>query len=646
MLNTLRLFRPVVAVLVFSTVFACNSSSGPNDTAIDADTDQTAPVITAFTLPSSSSTLLVANIVLTAVDDVAVTGYYLGTSAATPGASAAGWSAVAPVNYTFASAGMVTLYAWTKDAAGNMSARQSASINIALPPAAPPTAVFEINVAEEGSALLRSPWDTWAQWTPVSVSAADAANSPMIRYVALFNATGGMPALPEIELYDEDAAGTPVYHFDRLTVKLDSALAAGFKPYIVLSYTPLKLASDPLAISPEFGTNTSPPRDWNKYYNYIKAFFENLNLTYGTAEVASWRFRCGTEPDNVSWWSGTMDEWFKFYDYTIAAARAANPNVNMRININPGNYMSPTSSHVAALAARIQAGTFSIPGESPVVPSVISFSFYQDDPSEISAAVATLRTALAPYASFSGIPLSIDEGYIPDDENGAIMYSRLDGTEFGGAHFALLTATMVEQNMLWGALWNTGAADVPPPARNVLNLFQQLLVGGTRLGWTKVSGNPVNNNVVGGLAARPVGAPAGQARLMLFNYNAARTAAGVESVVIRLRGVPASGVKVSWYRIDRNHANYSARWLADSAGIPRNAYTSPALSIYDLNPIDGIVAEGINLWNANKPIYTDLSKVVQESELAVRIPAADGTLEIQPPDIPPHGVMFIMLDPP
>ena len=642
MLTTLRIFRAAVALFMFSIVPACNSSPG----VVGAATDRTAPVITAFTLPSTSSTLLVTDIVLAAGDNVGVTGYYLSASAVTPGVSAAGWSAVAPVNYTFTSTGTMTLYAWAKDAAGNVSTSRSASVTVTLPPAAPPTALFEINVAESGTALIRSPWDTWAHWTPASVSPLDATNSPMIRFVAFFNATGGMAAVPENELYDEDAAGNPVYHFDRLTSKLDSVLAAGFKPYIVLSYTPLKLARDPAAISAEFGTNTSPPRDWNKYFNYIKAFFENLNLTYGAGEVASWRFRCGTEPDNSAWWSGTMEEWFKFYDYTIAAARAANTNVNMRININPGNYMSPPSPLVAALAARIQAGTFSIPGESPAVPSVISFSYYQDDPSKISAAVDSIRTALAPYSSFSGIPLSIDEGYIPDDENGAIMYSRLDGTELGGAHFALLTTTMVEQNILWGALWNTGAADVPPPARNVLNLFQELLVGGTRVGWTKISGNPVDNNLVGGLAARPVGAPAGQARLMLFNYNAARAAAGVESVLIRLRGVPASGVKVSWYRIDRNHANYSARWLADSAGIPRNAYTTSALSIYDLDPTDGIVREGIDLWNANKSIYAALSHVIQETEQAVRIPAADGTLEIQPPDIPPHGVMFITFDPP
>lgn len=600
--------------------------------------DVISPGIDTFTLPSTSSTLRVTGIMLSASDDVGVTGYYLSNSSITPGISSTDWRAVAPASYTFTSAGTNTLYAWAKDAAGNISPRQSASVTITLP-----TATFEINVAEAGAATLHSPWDTWAQWTPDAVSPSDKIRSPMITYVALFNATGGMPDLPQNELYDEDAYGNPVYHFERLTTKLDSILAAGFTPYIVLSYTPLKLASNPAAIG-EFSTNTSPPRDWDKYYNYIRAFFETLSTTYGADVVASWRFRCGTEPDNKGWWSGTMEEWFKFYDYTISAARAANPNVSMRINVNPGNYMVWGSQFISGMAGRIQTGIFSIPGESPIVPSVISFSYYSDDPSKISTATAAIRTALAPYSKFAGIPLCIDEGYIIDDENGRIMFSRLDGTELGGAHFALLTTTIVEQNVLWGALWNTGSATIPPPARNVLDLFQQQLVGGTLLNLSKTAAQPLSNDVVGGLAVRPVGAAGGQTRLMMFNYNTLRSAASSESVLLRLRGVPAGGVNVTLYRIDRTHANYSAQWLADSAGIPRNAYPPFELSPYDLDPTDGIIQEGRDLWTANKATYEALSKVTPEVEQIVRIPAADGTLEI-PFTLPPHGVLFMQLDP-
>jgi len=198
--------------------------------------------------------------------------------------------------------------------------------------------------------------------------------------------------------------------------------------------------------------------------------------------------------------------------------------------------------------------------------------------------------------------------------------------------------------ILWGALWNTGSADVPPPARNVLDLFQQHLVGGARLNLLKVAAQPLSNDVVGGLAVRPVGAADGQARLMMFNYNTVRSATSSEFVLLRLRGVPAGGVRVTYYRIDRAYANYSAQWLADSAGIPRNAYTQFELSPYDLNPTDGIIQEGRILWNANKSTYAALSKVTPEVEPTARIPAADGTLEIQL-TLPPHGVVFMQLEP-
>jgi hypothetical protein len=324
-----------------------------------------------------------------------------------------------------------------------------------------------------------------------------------------------------------------------------------------------------------------------------------------------------------------MDEWFKYYDYTVSAARAAIPEVV--IGINPGNFTGPTydSSFISALAARVQAGTFSIPGEKPQIPQVISFSYYISNPATIANSVSSIRSALAPYPAFAGIPLSIDEGYIANDENGLPMYSRLDGTELGGAHFALLTKTMVEQNLLWGALWNTGSqaevAQAPAPARNVLNLFQQLIVGSQNLKVSLVGGTPLGNDVVGGLAVRPVAAPPGQLRLMLYNYNSSRTASSNEPVLLRLGGMPAEGATVTYYRIDHNHANYSAQWLADSAGISRNG-----LSPYDLDPFNTDYGrlDLLGLWDSNIANYIALAKVTPEVEQTPRMPTADGTIEI------------------
>jgi hypothetical protein len=96
--------------------------------------DTTAPTVTAFAIPANSTTLTVPITSLTATDDVAVTGYLLTESGTPPLPDDAGWSATAPTSYTFANEGAKTLYAWAKDAAGNVSAGVSDSVVIALAP--------------------------------------------------------------------------------------------------------------------------------------------------------------------------------------------------------------------------------------------------------------------------------------------------------------------------------------------------------------------------------------------------------------------------------------------------------------------------------------------------------------------------------
>jgi Glucodextranase, domain B len=92
--------------------------------------DTIAPVVGAFTLPATATSLTVSVSSFTATDNVAVTGYLITTTAAAPTASAAGWSATAPTSVTAAAAGSVTFYAWAKDAVGNISAAKSASVVI------------------------------------------------------------------------------------------------------------------------------------------------------------------------------------------------------------------------------------------------------------------------------------------------------------------------------------------------------------------------------------------------------------------------------------------------------------------------------------------------------------------------------------
>ena len=92
--------------------------------------DATAPTVTAFVVPTPASSLTVSITSLTATDDIGVAGYFVSESAAAPSPSAAGWSASAPTGYAFAFGGSKTLYAFAKDAAGNVSAVKSATVDV------------------------------------------------------------------------------------------------------------------------------------------------------------------------------------------------------------------------------------------------------------------------------------------------------------------------------------------------------------------------------------------------------------------------------------------------------------------------------------------------------------------------------------
>lgn len=97
---------------------------------VNAVSDTSAPTVTSFTIPTIASTLQVTIILLEATDNVGVTGFMVTESSTAPKASDSGWSATAPASYTFATEGNKTLYAWAKDAAGNVSPSLSASVSV------------------------------------------------------------------------------------------------------------------------------------------------------------------------------------------------------------------------------------------------------------------------------------------------------------------------------------------------------------------------------------------------------------------------------------------------------------------------------------------------------------------------------------
>lgn len=102
-------------------------------TLIVTSIDNLSPIITNFTIPQTYSSLSVPVINFIATDNIGVTGYKISESASVPLANDVGWTPTAPVAYSFSSEGSKTLYAWVKDAAGNISASSRSQVIISLP---------------------------------------------------------------------------------------------------------------------------------------------------------------------------------------------------------------------------------------------------------------------------------------------------------------------------------------------------------------------------------------------------------------------------------------------------------------------------------------------------------------------------------
>jgi parallel beta-helix repeat protein len=98
----------------------------------NAPIDNTAPIISAFSTPATSNSLTVSISSFTATDNIGITGYILTETSSIPTSSEKGWTASAPSTYTFLSAGSKTLYAWTKDDAGNISTSLNQVVTITL----------------------------------------------------------------------------------------------------------------------------------------------------------------------------------------------------------------------------------------------------------------------------------------------------------------------------------------------------------------------------------------------------------------------------------------------------------------------------------------------------------------------------------
>jgi len=94
--------------------------------------DTSIPIISSFSIPSTSTSLTVPVTNFIASDNTGVTGYILTESSTPPEVGIGDWTSNVPTSYTFSESGTHTLYAWVADAAGNISASVVATVTITV----------------------------------------------------------------------------------------------------------------------------------------------------------------------------------------------------------------------------------------------------------------------------------------------------------------------------------------------------------------------------------------------------------------------------------------------------------------------------------------------------------------------------------
>ena len=153
----------------------------------------------------------------------------------------------------------------------------------------------------------------------------------------------------EVGVYDEDSQGNPVYNFSYVDQIYDGLLENGVRPFVEISFMPRKLAARQDVHPFWYRQIVSPPKDYARWDDLIRAFAAHLVERYGIDEVAQWYFEVWNEP-NIDFWTGEPKQasYFELYDHTARALKAVSPRLRIGGPATAAaDWVSPFLAHVA-----------------------------------------------------------------------------------------------------------------------------------------------------------------------------------------------------------------------------------------------------------------------------------------------------------
>ncbi|SNX54652.1 xylan 1,4-beta-xylosidase [Thermoanaerobacterium sp. RBIITD] len=136
----------------------------------------------------------------------------------------------------------------------------------------------------------------------------------------------------DVGIYREDVVGNdvrPFYNFTYIDRIFDSFLELGIRPFVEVGFMPKKLASGTQTVFYWEG-NVTPPKDYDKWSNLVKAVVNHFISRYGIEEVLKWPFEIWNEPNLKEFWKDAdQKEYFKLYKVTAKAIKEVNENLQV-----------------------------------------------------------------------------------------------------------------------------------------------------------------------------------------------------------------------------------------------------------------------------------------------------------------------------
>jgi xylan 1,4-beta-xylosidase len=405
--------------------------------------------------------------------------------------------------------------------------------------------------------------------------------------------------------YTEDATGNPVYNWRLVDSIFDTYIKLGIKPYAQIGFMPEALSTHPQPYRHYWkpGDNYNdiytgwayPPKDYNKWEELVYQWVKHSVERYGKKEVESWYWEVWNEP-NISYWKGTMSEFFKMYDYAAHGLKRALPTARIGGPEIAGGSSPSGMRFLKAFIEHCIADTNYATGKIGSPLEVISFHA-KGQPTIINGHVQMnmapqLRDIaegfkiVASYPKTKNIPIVIGEsdpegcaacGMATNPSNAyrnGTMYSSYTAASFARKY---LLSDFLGINLMGAVSWSFEFENQPwfygfrdlatngvdKPVLNVFRMFgkmtgQRIYSTSDRMYSLKtVLDSSIRGKTdIGVLASRD----SRSASVMIWNYHDDDEQGAPELIKLSINHLQAKSVTVTHYRIDNEHSNSYELW--------------------------------------------------------------------------------------